>query len=144
MSAESRDGLVNHEQDAGSDEKPVVFERLVPILFVADLPAERDFYVRLGFTVTYQGPEFADFVALGHGSLEFGISRREGFTTDLPERVLTWQFGIKDVDAITRQLATAGMTFREERITPREDWTYRVLHLHTPNGYHLMLEGPAE
>jgi len=28
------------------------------ILFVDDLDAERNFYVRLGFTVSYQGPEF--------------------------------------------------------------------------------------
>ena len=122
----------------------ISFERLVPILFVNDLHAERDFYVSLGFTVTYQGAEFPDFIALGHGSIEFGISRREEFTPELPDRVLSWQFGVKDIDAAKQQLTSGGIAFREESITPREDWKYRVLHTQTPNGYHLMLEGPAE
>ncbi len=57
-----------------------LFSRIIPILFVSDLAAERDFYIRLGFQVTYEGPEYPDFASLGHGSIEFGIERREGFT----------------------------------------------------------------
>jgi hypothetical protein len=130
--------LTNQEQGAS------LFERLIPILFVNDLHAERDFYVSLGFTVTYQGPEFPDFIALGHDSIEFGISRREQFTSDLPNRVLSWQFGVKDIDTLKQWLTSAGVAFREEWVTPREDWKYRVLHAGTPNGYHVMLEGPGE
>lgn len=33
-----------------------LFSRIIPILFVGDLQAERDFYVGLGFHVTYEGP----------------------------------------------------------------------------------------
>jgi catechol 2,3-dioxygenase-like lactoylglutathione lyase family enzyme len=126
------------------EQQAPLFERLVPILFVADLQAERDFYVSLGFTVTYQGTEFPDFIALGHGSIEFGISHQAGFGSDLPDRVLTWQFGVKDVDLSKQRLAAGGVAFREEWVIPREDWKYRVLHVRTPNGYHLMLEGPGE
>ena len=42
-----------------------LYDRLVPILQVADLQAERDFYVALGFTVSYEGPEFPRFRGTG-------------------------------------------------------------------------------
>ena len=145
MSTEDHDALVAQELEGSSPEqKAPLFERLIPILLVGDLYAERDFYVGLGFTVTYEGTEFPDFIALGHGPIEFGISRREGFSSDLPDRVLTWQFGVTDVDLTKRRLAAGGVDFREEWVIPREDWKYRVLHARTPNGYHLMLEGPGE
>ena len=118
----------------------ILYERLVPILQVADLQAERDFYVALGFTVSYEGPEFPTFVALAHGAIEFGIEQREDFTPEIADRVLPWQFGVSDVTAAKAQLTDAGVAFREEWVTPREDWKYRVLHARTPNGYHLMLE----
>ncbi|QBD76024.1 VOC family protein [Ktedonosporobacter rubrisoli] len=109
-----------------------------------DLEAERNFYVSLGFTVSYQGPEFPDFIALAHGSIEFGIERKQHFASELPDRVLIWQFGIADIEMAKQRLASAGVSFREEWVTPREDWKYRVLHAQTPNGYHLMLEGAGE
>ena len=43
----------------------VLFRRIIPILFVSDLRAERDFYLQLGFRVTYEGPEYPYFLALG-------------------------------------------------------------------------------
>jgi catechol 2,3-dioxygenase-like lactoylglutathione lyase family enzyme len=117
-----------------------LFSRIIPILFVSDLEAERDFYLSLGFHVTYEGPEYPDFLALGHGPVEFGIERRAGFSPRLPDQVLAWQFGIRDVEAARKVLADAGVTFTEELMTPGEDWQYRVLHARTPNGYHLLLE----
>jgi catechol 2,3-dioxygenase-like lactoylglutathione lyase family enzyme len=120
------------------------FTRLVPILFVADLAAERDFYLRLGMKLTYEGPEFPDFVALGDGPIEFGLERRATFDTSAPDRVLTWQLSITDVDDVARRLASTGVGYTEERIRPRDDWSYRVLHTRTPNGYHLLLEGERE
>jgi catechol 2,3-dioxygenase-like lactoylglutathione lyase family enzyme len=63
-----------------------LFNRIIPILFVSDLEAERDFYVRLGFHVTYEGPEYPYFLALGHGPVEFGIERKAGFRSDLAVR----------------------------------------------------------
>ncbi|MGO9081113.1 MAG: VOC family protein [Streptosporangiaceae bacterium] len=117
-----------------------LFSRIIPILFVRDLQAERDFYIRLGFHVTYEGPEYPYFVALGHGPVEFGIEWRDGFSTSGPDRVLTWQFGVSDIETAKKQLAEAGVPYREELMTPGEDWQYRVLHARTPNGYHLLLE----
>ena len=117
-----------------------LFSRIIPILFVSDLAAERDFYIRLGFHVTYEGPEYPDFASLGHGSVEFGIERRDGFRSGAPDHVLTWQFGISDIDLARKRLAEAGVPFREEVMAPAPDWQYRVLHARTPNGYHLLLE----
>ena len=81
-----------------------LFSRIIPILFVADLAAERDFYIRLGFHVTYEGPEYPDFSSLGNGSVEFGIERRDGFHRGGPDHVLTWQFGVSDIDLARKQL----------------------------------------
>ena len=49
--------------------------RLVPILVVPDLDAERAFYEALGLRVTYEGPEYPDFIGLGNEAVEFGLER---------------------------------------------------------------------
>jgi hypothetical protein len=54
--------------------------------------------------------------------------------------VLTWQFGVSDLELAKKRLTEAGVRFREELMTPSPDWQYRVLHARTPNGYHLLLE----
>ena len=52
MSTEKNEVLANQGKEASPQEqKASLFERLIPILFVDDLQAERDFYVSLGFTV---------------------------------------------------------------------------------------------
>jgi catechol 2,3-dioxygenase-like lactoylglutathione lyase family enzyme len=117
-----------------------LFSRIIPILFVGDLQAERQFYEALGFSVTYEGPEYPYFLALGYGKIEFGIEWRRDFVQGLPDRVLTWQFGVSDLDLAKKRLADAGVRYREELMTPSPEWQYRVLHARTPNGYHLLLE----
>jgi len=97
----------------------LLYDRLVPILQVADLQAERDFYVALGFTVNYEGPELPTFVALAHGPIEFGIQQDEDVTPEMADRVLRWQFGVPDIAAATARLTEAGVAFREEWVTPR-------------------------
>jgi catechol 2,3-dioxygenase-like lactoylglutathione lyase family enzyme len=77
-----------------------LFSRIIPILFVGDLEAERDFYLALGFHVTYEGPEYPYFLALGQGKIEFGIEWRRDFSAAAPDRVLTWQFGVSDLDSV--------------------------------------------
>jgi catechol 2,3-dioxygenase-like lactoylglutathione lyase family enzyme len=130
--------------ERGQSGNETLYTRMVPILFMTDVAAERDFYVKLGFRVSYEGPEYPDFIALAYGSLEFGIEQSSQFGMEYPNRVLTWQLGVGDVDAAKERLTEAEIEFREEWMTPREDWRYRVLHCTTPNNYHLMLEGPNE
>ena len=116
-----------------------LFSRIIPILFVSDLAAERDFYIRLGFQVTYEGPEYPDFASLGHGSIEFGIERREGFYRGGPDQVLTWQFGVSDLELARKRLIEAGIPVREELMAPASDWKYRVL---CGNAVHLRRSPP--
>ncbi len=52
-----------------------LFSRLAPVLNVADLAAEREFYERLGFPVIYEGPEYPTFIAFGTDSIHFGIQQ---------------------------------------------------------------------
>jgi len=145
MLTESDETLPGQETNLGTpDESAPLFNRLIPILFVDDLEAERDFYLHLGFTLSYQGPEFPDFIALASGPLEFGLESTPDADPQFPNRVLTWQWGVTDIELAKRRLTAAGVSFREEWVIPREDWKYRVLHARTPNGYHLMLEGANE
>ena len=121
-----------------------LFSRIIPILFVGDLQAERQFYEALGFQVTYEGPEYPYFLALGYGKIEFGIEWRRDFSQSVLDRVLTWQFGVSDIELAKKRLADAGVRYREELMAPSLDWQYRVLHARTPNGYHLLLEEGSE
>jgi predicted enzyme related to lactoylglutathione lyase len=121
-----------------------LFSRIIPILFVGDLRSERQFYEALGFQVTYEGPEYPYFIALGYGKIEFGIEWRRDFSPAVLDRVLTWQFGVSDIELAKKRLTAAGVRYREELMTPSPDWQYRVLHARTPNGYHLLLEEGSE
>ena len=135
----SRDAVDVSEPTAG-----IGIARLIPILYVRDIAAETRFYTRLGFAITYEGPEFPGFVALGSGPVEFGIEQRDDFDAANPQRTLLWQFGIADVDRARSVLDAIEVSYTEETMTPGEHWTYRVLRTTTPNGYDLLLEGPRE
>src|SRR5262245_21132739 len=118
--------------------------RLVPIVFVGDAAAERDFYLKLGFEISYEGPEYPGLVALQHGTVEFGIEQRADFDPETPGHVLVWQFGVSDLDAAKSVLDDAEIPYEEMLQTPRADWRYRILQTTTPNGYSLVLEGERE
>ena len=66
------------------------------------------------------------------------------FSPSAPDRVLTWQFGVNDLELAKKRLAESGVHFREELMAPSPDWQYRVVHARTPNGYHLLLEEGSE
>jgi len=122
----------------------VGIERLIPILFVRDIEAEKRFYTELGFTITYEGPEFPGFVALRSGPVEFGMEQRDDFDDSVPRRTLLWQFGVANIDTARAMLDAVGASYTHETKKPSERWTYRVLRTTTPNGYDLLLEGPRE
>ncbi|HLG65028.1 MAG TPA: hypothetical protein VKY19_24035 [Ktedonosporobacter sp.] len=136
------DKIFQGEQVSQQGEKTSLCGRLIPIIFVDDPDAERDFYLRLGFTC--QQTEFPDLIAVSQGSIEFGIERGKGFTQLMPDRVVTWRLCVSDIDVAKNLLTNAGVRFREEWVMPRQDWKYRVLHVRTPNGYHLFLEGAPQ
>ncbi|WP_027347268.1 VOC family protein [Hamadaea tsunoensis] len=117
-----------------------LFLRLVPILNVADLDTERRFYELLGLRVTYEGPEYPGFLAMGdERAVEFGIQSAPG-TLD----GLTWQFQVSDVDEMRRRLDSAGIAYESRTHSPAPGWRYRTLSLRSPNGYRVLLEGTNE
>jgi catechol 2,3-dioxygenase-like lactoylglutathione lyase family enzyme len=141
--------------------------RLVPILVVRDLDAEQAFYEALGLRVTYEGPEYPDFIGLGNEAVEFGLERpkspsdtpradggpgreadggpgREADGGPARERVLTWQLGVSNVDEAVARCEAAGLAFTIEVHEPRPDWRYRTLKLRSPSGFDVVLEGPSE
>jgi catechol 2,3-dioxygenase-like lactoylglutathione lyase family enzyme len=115
--------------------------KLVPILHVQDPDAERRFYEQLGLRTTYEGPEYPGFIAVGNDAVEFGLSRRPG--ADPAASGVTWQLGVRDVDAAITACERAGLRFEVIVERPREDWVYRIVKVRSPNGMEVMLEEQA-
>ena len=112
--------------------------KLVPILHVPDPDAERRFYELLGLRTTYEGPEYPGFIAVGNDTVEFGLSRRPGPDPATPG--LTWQLGVSHADEAIAACDRAGLHFEVTVERPREDWTYRIITIRSPNGMEVLLE----
>jgi catechol 2,3-dioxygenase-like lactoylglutathione lyase family enzyme len=112
--------------------------KLLPILHVADPDAERRFYHKLGLRTTYEGPEYPDFIAVGNDRVEFGLSRRPG--AGPPSSQLTWQLGVSDIDAAITACEQGALSFEVITERPREDWSYRIVKVGSPNGMEVLLE----
>jgi hypothetical protein len=112
--------------------------KLVPILHVEDPDAERRLYEVLGLRTTYEGPEYPGFIAVGNDTVEFGLSRRPGADPATPG--LTWQLAVSDADEAIAACERAGLHFEVTVERPREDWTYRIIKIRSPNGMEVLLE----
>jgi catechol 2,3-dioxygenase-like lactoylglutathione lyase family enzyme len=117
---------------------PDLITKLLPILHVADPDAERHFYEQLGLRTTYEGPEYPGFIAVGNDTVEFGLSQRAG--TDQAASTVTWQLGVSDADAAIAVCERLGLAFEVVTERPREDWTYRIITVQSPNGMEVHLE----
>lgn len=115
--------------------------KLVPILHVQDPDAERRFYEQLGLRTTYEGSEYPGFIAVGNDAVEFGLSRHPG--TDPAASGMTWQLGVSDVDAAVAACERSGLRFEVTVERPREDWTYWIVKVQSPNGMQVLLEEQA-
>lgn len=120
----------------------IEFTKLAPVLNVRDLASERRFYESLGLPVTYEGPEYPDFIAFGTESVDFGIQQTP--TDNDPPGVLTWQIGVADIDAAIAVCDDHHLDYELDVQEPRHDWVYRRLLLTSPNGFRVALEGPTE
>jgi hypothetical protein len=113
-----------------------MYTQLRPILFVDDLPAEVNFYQRLGFQILFQDPEFVGMV-FGKPIL-FGLQHRPGakFEDDQP---LIWQIATDDMDEVYRLCRQENFPVQlEPRLESWGEWTMTVI---TPNGYRVVFEG---
>lgn len=100
-----------------------------PIITVADLPATRSFYERLGFAQSYQFPPEGEpgFVTLTRGSDTIGIGAggAQGDTFGY------WVY-VDDVDATFEELRAAGATVVAQPTD--EQWDERVARVRDPAG----------
>jgi predicted enzyme related to lactoylglutathione lyase len=112
--------------------------KLLPILHVKDPDAERRFYEQLGLRTTYEGPEYPGFIAVGNDAVEFGLTRRPG--SNPATSGLTWQLGVSDIDAAIAACERSGLSYEVTAERPREDWTYRIVTVRSPNDMEVLLE----
>ena len=119
-----------------------VYTRLIPVLPVGDVLAEREFYEKLGFA-RYVDPEeeYAEttFAAFESGSaIRFGVSVVPEFDPSEAESRLWWQFGTSDLDGVHGRATAAGL--HVEQPPKKEPWGRRTLKLRSPNGYLVTFE----
>ena len=118
-----------------------LIRKLIPILHVPDPARERAFYESLGLRTTYEGSEYPDFLAVGNEHVEFGLTRRAD--ADPSTAGITWQLGVTDIDAIIKRCIEVGLDFEVITERPRDDWTYRIVKVRSPNGFEVLLEEQA-
>lgn len=113
-----------------------MFTQLRPVLYVDDLPAEIDFYQRLGFQVAFRAADFAGLV-FGEPIL-FGLQQRSGarFETTQP---LIWQIAVGDIDAVSERCTQEHMTILQP--PQLQDWGEWTMTVVSPNGYRVIFEG---
>jgi len=118
------------------------FKRLVPVLPVRDVLAEREFYESLGFArhvdprESYPESVFAAFTA--GPNVQFGVAIDPGFDADTADSRLWWQIEVDDVQDL-HELARREKLEIEQ--APRiESWGRRTLKLRSPNGYVVTFE----
>jgi hypothetical protein len=56
---------------------------------------------------------------------------------------VSWQLGVSDVDAVITACQQAGLRFEVSVERPREDWSYRIVKVYSPNGMEVLLEEQA-
>lgn len=122
----------------------ISFSRIVSTFYVADLQAERAFYTRLGFGISYEGEAFPELIALRAGEVEFGIELHTDFDPAHIDTVVAIQLGITDIDAAKSLLSAENIAYEEGTIVADENYRFRTLTIQTPNGYTVTLEGPQE
>ena len=122
-----------------------MYTRLIPVLPVADVPAERRFYEALGFERHVDPAEqYPDsvFAALAYGpGILFGVSIAEAFDPPSAESRLWWQFETSDIDAVHRRASASGLFIVQPPTV--EEWGRRTLKLRSPNGYLVTFEEAA-
>jgi hypothetical protein len=118
-----------------------LYSRLVPILPVWDVLAEREFYETLGFARFVDPvepyPETA-FAALEYGAIRFGVAIQPEFDPASAASHLWWQIEVPDLDPVYK-LAIAGELDVEQHPMV-ESWGRRTMKLRSPNGYVVTFE----
>jgi hypothetical protein len=113
-----------------------MYTRLQPILFVADLNAETEFYHKLGFVTIYQEDNFA---GISDGaSILFGLLCKN---SDLPvkEQPLVWQIGTSNITGLHQLCLQQALEVLQA--PEKQSWGAWVMIVQSPNGYQVYFEG---
>jgi catechol 2,3-dioxygenase-like lactoylglutathione lyase family enzyme len=115
-----------------------VYTRLQPILNVRSIEVEKQFYVRLGFKVTYQAE---GFVALAFGEqILFGLQQAEHADPLAFEQQMLWQIGVDSVGEVANLCEREGLLIETPmKLQPWGEWTLAIC---SPCGYRITFEGP--
>lgn len=119
-----------------TDRSVQVYSKLIPILPVADVLKEREFYEQLGFSLhidpdeTYPEQQFA---ALTYGdNILFGVSQAEA-TPALTSLGLYWQLETLQLDVVYSLALEHSIPV--EQPPTLQSWGRRTMTLKSPNGY---------
>jgi phosphoribosyl-AMP cyclohydrolase len=125
----------------------LTFSRLVPVIYVDDLPSEVRFYTNLGFDAVYEGDPFGaedvpSFASLRQGEVEFAIEFSDAFRARAAYNTILWRFRVNDLAEAERLCNRCGYphTPPEQTIETGDRWEMAVT---SPNGYNVSLQGHA-
>ena len=117
-----------------------MYTQLQPVLYIKTLMAEKEFYQKLGFTVSYDEPEFA--VMAYEDSILFGLQVREQFDPAQVEQQLLWQIGTRSVGSVYKVCERENLEVVQRPTL--QDWGEWTLVVKSPNGYRVIFEGPLD
>lgn len=113
------------------------YTQLQPVLYVADLAAEKAFYTRLGFTVK---DETTTFVSVSSESgILFGLLLKPDFRLVNFNQQLVWQIGVRSVQTVLEICQREQLSIEE--YPNLEDWGEWTMAVASPNGWRVVFEG---
>ncbi len=119
------------------------YTSLLPILFVKDLQTEKEFYLKLGFEISYEDfSELPNFIAIKYGDcIEFGLEKRDEFHASKAGQVLVWQIGVDDINKVLKICQDSGFPiFQPLQTHNYKSFSNQDLIIKTPNGYRVIFE----
>ena len=129
-----------------------VISGIAPLFIVKDVPAALAFYRdRLGFDITFEGPEpddiFFGIVKRGGAMIMFkavGVDPVPNYTRDIQQGIARWDayLHVPDPDALAAEFASRQVEFFEP-LTDTEDGL-RGFELQDADGYVLFFGRPRE
>ena len=126
------------------EQKPL-YNILTPIIYVNNLKAEKQFYLDLGFTVSYEADDIPGFLGLAFKeTIEFGLQQKDGFNATEASKQFVWQIGANSLHAITDICKAKGYEITESPTLCVEEWNLWEIKVKSPNGYEVTFEGPPE
>lgn len=122
-----------------------LFDMLVPIIYVSDLQAEKQFYLDLGFQISYEGKKFPNFIGIKCGNkIEFGLQKKKVDANKI-NRLFFWQLTVLNLNELIQLCKKRKIKIlRKGNVNVTKNWSYSEITIKSPNGYRVNIEGPNE